>query len=601
MSDGRHRASGPDGLRRRVAALSVIASMGFLVVVGQLWYLQILEGPRLAGLSERNRIWVRPLPSPRGTLYDRNLVPLAETGPAFTVSVIPRELEHRPAVLARLAILLKVPVSELEAPVRERANDSRWPVRLRRGLSFDEAIRVQEWRGELPGVVVEVEPQRSYPSSRFAAHLLGYVRQAPSGPLGPGPARAGSSAGQSGLERLFDELLKGRDGGEEVEVDTFGLPVRVIRREEPQPGASVVTTIDRRIQEAAERALGDATGAIVVMDPRNGDVLAMVSSPAFELERLSGPMEREEWLRVVKDPRHPLLNRAFQGLYPPGSLFKVVVAAAALEEGTITPVERLSCPASLEIGGRTFRNWTDADQGWMDLRRALAMSCNTVFYRVGLKVGIERIARYAKAFGLGEPTGIALGGERVGSVPTPALKWESLGQPWRPGDTANVSIGQGRVLVTPVQVARLMAAIANGGTLWRPRLVREVIGATGPLVSIPPEARGRVPVSASVLSFLQASLWAAVNEGGTGSAAAVARFAVAGKTGTAQTMGDGGSSRGLDHAWFAGYAPVEDPRVVVVVLVERGGAGGKVAAPLARQILLEILPSLAGGAGDRPA
>jgi penicillin-binding protein 2 len=521
-------------------------------------------------------------------LYDRHGVPLVEARPSFVLSIVPRELTDRDAVLARLSILLKRPLAELQAALDGVTADSGWPVRIRRNLSFEDVARIEEWRLELPGVVMEIEPRRGYVSGRFAAHLLGYVREASRGQVREGRYRPGELVGQSGLEQLLDEFLRGRDGGEYVEVDTAGRLVRPIRREEPRAGANVVSTIDRRIQQAAEQALGDAPGAVVVMDVRNGDVRAMVSSPAFDLARFAGPLDREEWLRLVRDPAHPLLNRAFQSEYPPGSIFKLVVAAAALQEGVITPFDRLPCPPSVDIGNRTFRNWKDEDLGPIDLHRAVVTSCNTFFYRLGLRVGIERTARYAEAFGFSRMTGIALSGEKSGTIPRVERGRGPFGRPWRPGDTANASIGQGAVLVTPLQVARFMAALANGGALWRPRLVQRLDPAGGETLRFQPELAGRVNVSPAILGLLRQSLWGAVNDGGTGAAARVPGLAVAGKTGTAQLVRDSDSRRGQDHAWFAGYAPADDPEVVVVVLVERGGMGGRVAAPIARDIFREI-------------
>lgn len=583
---------------RRVRALAGITLAAFVILAGQLWYLQVLEGSRLSELADRNRVRIRPLVAPRGILYDRHGVPLVDARASFALSIVPRELTDRDAVLARLSILLKLPLAELEAALDGVAADSAWPVRIRRDLGFEDVVRIEEWRPELPGVVVEVEPRRGYVSSRFAAHLLGYVREASREQVRAGRHRPGDLVGQSGLERLLDEFLRGRDGGEWVEVDTAGRLVRPIRREEPRAGANVVSTVDRRIQEAAERALGNAPGAAVVMDVRNGDLLAMVSSPAFDLTRFAGPLDRDEWVRLVRDPAHPLLNRALQAEYPPGSIFKLVVAAAALQEGVTTPFDRLPCPPSVEIGRRAYRNWKDEDLGPMDLRRAIVTSCNTFFYRLGARVGIERIARYAEAFGFGRPTGVALPGEKSGSIPRIERGRGPLGRPWLPGDTANASIGQGTVLVTPLQIARFMAALANGGILWRPRLVQRLDLTDGEPLRFPPEVTGRVDVSPAVLGVLRESLWSAVNKGGTGAGARVPGLAVAGKTGTAQLVRDSDSRRGQDHAWFAGYAPVDDPQVVVVVLVERGGMGGRVAAPIAREIFREIFRR---AGAERPA
>ncbi|HLF50580.1 MAG TPA: penicillin-binding protein 2 [Methylomirabilota bacterium] len=574
---------------RRVLALAAITAVGFVGLLGQLWYLQVLEGGRLQELSEKNRIRIRPVVAPRGILFDRNGLALVDNRPAFTLSLIPREMEDRDTVLARLSVLLKIPLAELEGSLDRVPVDPMRVVRVRRGLSLEEVTKVEERKLELPGVLVEVEPQRVYPTSTFAAHLLGFVREVSDEQMKQGRYRRGDMIGQSGLERVLDEYLRGRDGGERIEVDALGRPVQVMKREEPYPGAQVVTTVDRRIQEAAERAMAGRAGAVIVMDPRNGDVLAMTSSPAFPLDRFTGNLDREEWLRVVRDPMTPLMNRALQSQYAPGSLFKVIVTAAGLQEGSLTPMDRTYCNGEYRLGAWTFKDWRAGGHGHVDLRSALVQSCNIFFYQAGLKVGPEAIARYARSFGLGAPSGIDLGSEKPGLVPFVEWRRHRSGRGWQSGDTINMSIGQGPLLVTPLQVARMMAAVANGGILWKPRLVQRVELADGSLAySASSKMTGRVDLSPVVWSFLRHALSGAVNEGGTGAAARIPGVEIAGKTGTAQSVAKSDSAKGQDHAWFASFAPAEDPEYVVVVLVERGGRGGQVAAPIARQIYQAI-------------
>ncbi len=575
--------------RRRVLFLAGVAAVAFVGLLGQLWYLQVLEGGKLQEMSERNRIRVRPVAAPRGILFDRNGLALVDNRPAFTLSLIPREIDDRDTVMARLSVLLKIPLRELEDALERVPPDSFRPVRVRRGLTLEEVTKVEERKLELPGVVVEVEPERVYPTSTFAAHLLGYVREVSDDQMKQGRYRRGDMIGQSGLERLLDEYLRGRDGGERIEVDALGRPVQVMRREEPDPGAQVITTVDRRIQEAAERAMVGRSGAVIVLDPRNGDVLAMTSSPAFELDRLTGNLDKEEWLKVIRDPLTPLMNRALQSQYAPGSVFKVVVAAAGLQEGTLTPMDRTYCNGEFHLGNWTFKDWKEGGHGHVDTRTALIHSCNIFFYQTGLKVGPAAIARYAEAFGLGAPSGIDLGGEKAGLVPFLDGRRRIDGRKWQAGDTVNMSIGQGQVLVTPMQIARMMSAVANGGVLWRPRLVQRVERVDGSLAySSSSKMTGRVDLSPIVWAFLRQALSGVVNEGGTGGAARIPGVEVAGKTGTAQSVNKSDSAKGQDHAWFASFAPAQDPEVVVVVLVERGGKGGQVAAPIARQIYQAI-------------
>jgi penicillin-binding protein 2 len=574
-----------DGWRLRVLVLTAVAMAGFMGLVGQLWYLQALEGGHLQEMSEKNRIRIRPVAAPRGILFDRNGLPLVDNRPAFTLSLIPRELEDRDTVLARLSVLLKIPLLELQDALDRVPPDSIRPQRIRRGLTLEDVTKIEERRIELPGVVVEVEPQRVYPTSTFAAHLLGYVREVSDEQMKQGRYRRGDMIGQAGLERLLDEYLRGRDGGERIEVDALGRPVRVMRREEPDPGAQVITTVDRRIQETAEHAMAGRAGAVVVMDPRDGDVLALTSSPAFALDRFTGNLDRDEWLSLVRDPLTPLMNRALQSQYAPGSVFKIVVAAAGLQEGSLTPMDRTYCNGQFHLGGWTFKDWKEGGHGHVDLRRALIQSCNIFFYQAGLKVGPEAVLRYARAFGLGTPPGTDLGGEKPGLVPMVRPARQRRGRGWQAGDTVNIAIGQGRLLVTPMQIARMMGAVANGGILWKPRLVQRVERPDGTLAyAASSKMTGQVDLSPAVWGFLRHALTGVVNEGGTGAAARIPGVLVAGKTGTAQSIAKSDASKGQDHAWFASFAPADDPQVVVVVLVERGGKGGQVAAPIARQI-----------------
>jgi penicillin-binding protein 2 len=585
--------------KARIMAIAVAVMGAFLVIVGQLWYLQVLEGGHFLDASDKNRIRIRPVAAPRGILFDKNGVPLVDNRPAFTLSLIPRELpredQSRDAVLGRVASLLQIPYAELEESITRVPSDSFLPVRVRRGLTLEDMAKIEEWKLELPGVIVEVEPQRTYPNSRFAAHLLGYVREASDEQLKGGRYRRGDMVGQSGLERLLDEFLRGRDGGERIEVDALGRPVRVVQHTDPHPGSQVITTIDRRVQEAAEQAMEGKAGAVVVMDPRSGDIRALVSTPAFEIDRFTATIDRAAWLRVVQDPEHPLLNRAIQSQYAPGSIFKIVVTAAGLQEATIAPMDRVYCNGEFHLGAWTFKDWKEGGHGSVDLQKALAQSCNIFYYQAGLKIGGAAITKYARAFGFGTATGVELGGEKLGLIPQPKGRRKS----WQGGDIVNMSIGQGQVLVTPMQVARFMAAVANGGVLWKPRLVERIERPDrGVLYSDPGQVAGHVELSPAVWAFLRQALWAVVNDG-TGVGAKIPGIDIAGKTGTAQMISHSKAEKGQDHAWFAAFAPVRDPEVVVVVLVERGGKGGQVAAPIARRILNAIFFEKVAAAGLR--
>ena len=579
--------------KQRVLGMTVGVLAAFLVVIGQLWYLQVLEGARLQELSDKNRIRIRPVAAPRGVLFDRNGLPLVDNRPAFTLSLIPREIDDRARVLSRVSVLLKIPYAELDDALGRVLGDPLMPVRVRRGLTLEEVAKVEEWKLELPGVIVEVEPQRMYPTSRFAAHLLGYVREANEEQLRQGRYRRGDMVGQSGLERLLDQYLRGTDGGERIEVDALGRPIRLIQHTEPVPGAQVVTTVDRRIQEAAERAMEGHAGAVVVLDPRDGDVLAMVSTPAFALDQFTGTIDRDAWVQLIRNPAHPMLNRTVQSQYAPGSVFKIIVAAAGLQETTLTPMDHIFCAGEFHLGNRTFGDWKEGGHGTVDLHRAIVESCNVYFYQAGLRIGMDTIARYARAFGFGTSTGIDLPGEKPGFIPASRRGR----RPAFLGDTANMSIGQGAVLATPMQVARMMAAVANGGVFFKPRLVQRVLRADGRvLYSDPGRVNGHVELSPMVWAFLRQSLLDVVN-GGTGVAAHIPGIEIAGKTGTAQLVANSRAERGQDNAWFASFAPANDPQYVVVVMIEHGGKGGEVAAPIARAIYDAIFFEKVASAG----
>ena len=581
--------------KQRVLGMTVGVLAAFLVVIGQLWYLQVLEGARLQELSDKNRIRIRPVAAPRGVLFDRNGLPLVDNRPAFTLSLIPREIDDRARVLSRVSVLLKIPYAELDDALGRVPGDPLMPVRVRRGLTLEEVAKVEEWKLELPGVIVEVEPQRMYPTSRFAAHLLGYVREANEEQLRQGRYRRGDMVGQSGLERLLDQYLRGTDGGERIEVDALGRPIRLIQHTEPVPGAQVVTTVDRRIQEAAERAMEGHAGAVVVLDPRDGDVLAMVSTPAFALDQFTGTIDRDAWVQLIRNPAHPMLNRTVQSQYAPGSVFKIIVAAAGLQETTLTPMDHIFCDGQFHLGNRTFGDWKEGGHGTVNLHHAIVESCNVYFYQAGLRIGMDTIARYARAFGFGTSTGIDLPGEKPGFIPASRRGR----RPSFLGDTANMAIGQGAVLATPMQVARMMAAVANGGVFFKPRLVQRVLRADGRvLYSDPGRVNGHVELSPMVWAFLRQSLLDVVNEG-TGVAAHIPGIEIAGKTGTAQLVANSRAERGQDNAWFASFAPANDPQYVVVVMIEHGGKGGEVAAPIARAIYDAIFFEKVASAGLR--
>jgi penicillin-binding protein 2 len=405
----------------------------------------------------------------------------------------------------------------------------------------------------------------------------------------------GDEIGQFGLERRWEEFLRGRSGGQQVEVNALGQRVRVLHEVEDVPGNSVYLTLDRDLQETAGQAMQGKDGSLVALDVNSGAVLAMVSNPAFDPNAFARGITADEWRGLMRDQMHPLNNRAVQGTYPPGSTFKIVLAIAALEEGVIQPETPLSCHGSMAFGNRVFRDWKKEGHGSVDLHKGIVQSCDVYFYQLGQRLGIDRIAKYARMLGLGERSGIALDDEKTGLIPDTEWKRKRFGQPWFPGETPSVSIGQGYVSVTPIQMANLIATVANGGTLYRPWFVRKVESLDGTLLQeYGPEKIRSLQLKESTLKYLRNSLSAVVNiGGGTGGRSRSNIVQIGGKTGTAQVAEMRGAyvkSEQLsylirDHAWFVAFAPVENPEIAVAVLVEHGGHGGSAAAPLAKMVI----------------
>ncbi|MFC1657241.1 penicillin-binding protein 2, partial [Candidatus Moduliflexota bacterium] len=458
-------------------------------------------------------------------------------------------------------------------------------------------------RYEWPGVMIEVEPRRSYPFGPLAAHLLGNVGQISQRELearhGDG-YRIGDYIGKKGIEKLFDGKLKGEDGALRVEVDSLGREIRVLASREPRPGGNVTLTLDLGLQQVTDRVLEGKAGAVVVLDPRSGEVLAASSSPVIDPNKFIQSLSREEWAEVERDGRHPLQNRIVQAQYPPGSVFKIVTALAALEKGVVDEKTTFTCRGAFRFGKRSYGCWKKSGHGEVDLHRALVESCDIFFYQVGIKVGIDAIALYARELGLGKATGFALGGEASGLVPSQNWKKRAKGEPWYPGETLSASIGQGYNLVTPLQMAVLTGVLASDGKLFRPLIVRSVTDVDGnrALTSESGEMR-KVEISPRSLHLVKKALHGVVNERhGTGRAAAVEDLDVAGKTGTAQVVrlpkGEGRKDiedipmRFRDHAWFISYAPSGKGQVAIAVVVEHGGHGGSASAPLVKEILNEM-------------
>ncbi|MBM4132226.1 MAG: penicillin-binding protein 2 [Nitrospira sp.] len=580
-------------IQRRLTILKIalLAIVGLLAL--RLWDLQVRDGAYYRDLSENNRTRTVILEPARGLIYDRRGVLLANNVPSFGLYVTLEDVKDRKALIQGLVGLIGLDETVLKKKISERGSKL-LPRKLKDGLSLREAALIESHRLDLPGVMIQADSQRNYPNGPVLAHVLGYVGQVSAEQLEKSQSQElhqGSMVGQYGVEKAYDRFLRGRAGQKVIEVDALGHEKRTVSVDKPAAGDDLYLSIDLRLQRLAEELLGEEAGAIVALDPTNGAVLALASRPSFDPNVLSRELTAKQWDAIVQDDSHPLTNRATQGQYPPGSTFKIVMATAALESHTITPSTKIRCVGGFPFGRRVYKDWKAGGHGFMDVTQALVESCDVFFYTVGQRMGIDMIADFADQFGLGQETGVELPSERTGIVPSTVWKAKAKGQPWLPGETISAAIGQGYVTVTPMQMAHLMATVANDGVSFRPRIVRAVMErASGLVHEIPTVPHGQLAVAPETLALIKEALAGVVTRG-TATRARSALVSIAGKTGTAQTAAlrtgpqEDIPKRFRDHAWFVSYAPVDAPRIAVAVLVEHMGHGGSAAAPLAKQII----------------
>lgn len=608
IGDGRLSGNGQVGVEGRIGVIAAAIIVVFLTFAVRLFQLQIVEGADLRGRSEQNSVRTVRLEAPRGDIVDREGRVLATTRPAYRVQVIPNELHGGDITFRALGQIFGESPGALSSRVGRPTGRKRFqPVLLRGDLGYERFAQVESHRYALPGVVTHIGPRRHYVEGALAAHLLGTIGQVGTRQLALpqfSDYRAGEVVGQFGLEAQLESNLRGRAGGRNMVVDVAGREIELLDEIKPVPGGRVVLTLDLDLQRVAEKAFrspdpeaSDHMGALVALNPTNGEILALVSLPSYDPNSFAGGIDSHTWDQLISDPWKPLRNRAISGEYSPGSTYKPFIAAAGLAEGEITREEQIFCPGYFRMGRRVYRCWKRGGHGDVAMDEALKGSCDVYFYQLGVRLGIDRIARYARGFGFGSPTGVALASEKSGLIPTREWKLRTRGEEWIKGETVSAAIGQSYNLVTPIQLAVAYAAFANGGRVLRPQLVkrfetwdREV------LKIVTPEERVRVPVSREILDVVRDGMIAVVEaEHGTGARARVPGVRVAGKTGTTQVVSldlvkdmepEEIPIRYRDHALFAAFAPAEAPEIVVVALVEHAGAGGgSVAAPIVQKVL----------------
>ena len=579
----------------RLEILMVVLCFIFVALVSRLAYLQLYQGYDYQRQAEGNRTRYLPAMAPRGDFFDRNGVLLVTNRPGFAVSMLPGGKAAPKQLIEKIAAILGMDPLEIERRMAQK-NTAFEPIRLKVDVGHEIVAKIEEQRVDLPGVLIEVQPVRNYMHKILGVHAVGYVSEINENDLKRLQSKgykASDLLGQSGLESSFDNELRGKEGGSQLEVDVAGRMIQVLNKNDPIPGNNIILTIDYRIQKAAEDALDEQlrylqtytryrnakSAAVVVLNPKTGEILALASRPAFDPNLFIGGISTKNWKAINDDPNHPMDNKAIAGEYPPGSTFKIVTGTAALELKKVRPEELIFDSGQHWLIPKV--NAAGEALGWINFHQALSMSDNVYFYEMGNRLGIDNLESYARKFGLGAITGIDLPGESDGLVANRLYKEKNYHEDWYLAETFDAAIGQGFQLATPLQMAVLMGEIANGGYRFRPHLVSKILSPRGEVLKvIKPEEVGRIEISADTLQRIRAGLKGVTQEGGTG-AGLFANFPVqvAGKTGTAE------NPHGDDHGWFVAYGPFDDPRISVAVIIEQGGYGSTSAGPVARKIL----------------
>lgn len=586
MNIGEIRLIENDEFEGRVKALGIMVVIVIAILLARVGYLQVMEGEYYAHLADGNRIRIIPSMAPRGTFFDRNGELLVTNRPGFTVSLLPLTAPISEDVVSRLSQLLKVPVEDIHKKIKAHSGFD--PIRIKQDVTPDIVSIIEEQKKLYSGVVIEVQPIRNYILKQEAAHTFGYVSEISDEELEKRKDegyKSGDIVGKFGLEKIYDKEIRGVNGGEQVEVDVTGKPVQVLGIKEPVPGADLYLTIDKNLQTAAEKAVDDQlalihanAAAAVVMNPQTGEVLALVSRPAFDPNLFAHGISTKDWNAINNNPYHPMDNKAITGEYPPGSTFKIVTGTAALADGRVSPEEKI-----FDSGHHWIIPKGNADGealGWLNFTEAMAHSDNVYFYEMGNRLGIDALERYSRMFGLGKATGIDLPYESDGLVANRAYKKKVYEDDWYLSETFDAAIGQGFNLVTPLQAAMVMGEIAANGKRYRPHLVNRIVSQDGKVIKeFKPELLSELDVSPYVIQLVQKGLHEVTTYGTAARSFRGFPVEIAGKTGTAE------NPHGRDHGWFVGYGPFSYPTVVVAVVVEQGGYGAASAVPIGRKIM----------------
>jgi penicillin-binding protein 2 len=591
-------------IKKRLVGVSICIAAAFIILVFRLIYLQIVKGEEFRRYSKNNCIRLKSVNAPRGLIYDRNGILIVDNRPSFNLNIVLEDAKPLEKTINTLSELINVPYEELSDRIDKFEKKSYYkPFALKKNISREQLAVVEAHNFDLPGIIISVEPRRNYIYKKSCAHLLGYIGEINKKELESGDylgVASGDSIGRYGLEKSFEELLRGSRGGRQVEVDANGRVIRILKEVDPVPGKNLYLTVDFELQHIAESMLEGKAGAIIALDPSNGEVLAMSSAPSFDQNDFIGGVSTKKWKELISDSKKPMINKAFQGEYPPGSVYKIVSAIAGLEEKLIDLSTTSICKGFHRYGNRVYRCWRKGGHGEVDLIESIEQSCDVFFYNVGEKVGVDILAKYAKGCGLARKTGINLGNERKGLIPTSEWKLKRFGEPWQGGENLSIAIGQGYDLVTPLQMAVLIAAVGNGGVLYKPQILKSVKNSDGDIIEKKaPEIMGSLPVSEANLNIIKKGLLDVVQgKKGTAKIVRMKGVEIAGKTGTAQVFSikegeeidvDELRYNLRDHAWFVCYAPAVNPVIAVSVLIEHGKHGSSGAGPVARAVVEKYL------------
>jgi len=597
---GLNKNSDSDWIKHRYIGAGLCIVFIFGVLFLRLFYLQMIHGEEYRRLSTTNCVRLKSIKSSRGLIYDRNHNLLVDNRPAFDLVIVLEDAKPLKQTLERLAEMTGDSYEDLMATIKKAGRAAFYkPLVLKRDITRDLLAVIEAHQFDLPGIHIDVEPTRNYIHKKTAAHLIGYLGEINKEELASGKfpnVRSGDSIGRYGVEKSFEADLQGKRGGHQVEVDVNGRVIKILKTVEPVSGKDLVLTMDLSLQQKAEGLLGENDGAVVALDPSNGDVLVMASSPNFDQNDFIGGISTEKWQALRDDPGRPMNNKAIQAEYPPASTYKTITALAGLEENVIDRNATFFCPGFYRFGNRRYHCWNRYGHGHLSVVDAIAQSCDVFFYQTGEKIGVDALARYAHGSGLGRLTGIRLAHERPGLIPTSAWKKKRFKERWQAGETLSISIGQGFNLVTPLQMAVFISAVGNNGTLYRPRLVKSVQDAKGQLIrEIEPDITGGLPASQKNLAIVRQGLLEVVHGNrGTARRIRLPGIQIAGKTGTAQVFsrkaGEKFDNKKLrrtlqDHAWFVCYAPAQNPRIAIAVIIEHGEHGSSAAAPVAKELI----------------